>query len=579
MKCVFLSLSLALLSLATYAQKAAITWGDEFKLKKGTSDLSVVAVDKDGAYLEESHQALKSYFVVGMSTRESATLVKVDKDLKEIYRNDFNKELRGKEFVQFLPFEDKLYMFASDYSKRDRALSVYASAIDKKTGELTGEFREVAVYQQDSKSDDINFKITYSTDSSKIIIVSSVEGKEKNEYIIHELGKNLKPAAKPVIITNEFEPNKYELEDLLYTSDRKVVLVGRQYEYEEGKRKKAKFLDFTNYNIRIYNEKGKQQSEINTTINGKWLVSSKLVQERNKDLVLAAFYSNAKKGKTIDGLLVQRINVNDGKVLSTSDKIINNSLLSTDLDNGDDDTEDKDESKEERKMRESLAKMKDEGEGFSKRMRFRNIFYTADNGLVILAEYFHHYVTSSTTTSSPTAGFSVGRSSTTYYSTYISGDLMMCKIDASGNIGWLQVLPKNQREVIQYYGGSSPTVGIGFSFTYFMDGNRPFYSGFGAVQAGNTIQIIFNDHTKNAGVVQAGQKAKAINRYSKADCYVLNLDGTSGKFTRSLFFSNKEIPTAMPRLGAVIGNDMYMVGKSDRMMGKSKIAVAKITVK
>ncbi len=571
MKRYLLSLNLALLSFATYAQKANITWGDEFKLKKGTSDLSVVAVDKDAAYLEESHQALKAYFVVGATTRESATLVKVDKNLKEIYRNDFNKELRGKEFVQFLPFEDKLYLFASDYSKRDRALAVYASAIDKKTGELTGEFREVAVYQQEAKSDDINFKISYNTDSSKVIIVSSVEGKERNEYIIHELGKNLKPAAKPVVISNEFESNKYELEDLLYTSDRKVVLVGRVYEYQEGKRKKAKFLDFTNYNIRIYNEKGKQETELNTTINGKWLISSKLVQERNKDLVLAAFYSNAKKGKTIDGLLVQRINVNDGKVLSTSDKTINNSLLSTDLDNGDDDTEDKDESKEERKMRESLAKMKDEGEGFSRHMQFRNIFYTPDNGLVILAEYFRHYVTTSTTMSG-------GRTSTTYYSNYISGDLMMCKIDAAGNIGWLQILPKNQREVIQYYGGSYPTVGIGYSYTYFMDGNRPFYSGFGAVQAGNTIHVLFNDNTKNASVVQAGQKAKTTARYAKTDCYVLDLDGTTGKFNRKLFFSNKEVPTAMPRLGAVIGNDMYMVGKTDRMMGKSKIAVAKISV-
>jgi hypothetical protein len=45
-----------------------------------------------------------------------------------------------------------------------------------------------------------------------------------------------------------------------------------------------------------------------------------------------------------------------------------------------------------------------------------------------------------------------------------------------------------------------------------------------------------------------------------------------------MFFSNSGNPTAMPRLGSVIGNEMYIVGKEDRLMGKTKIAVARINV-
>ncbi|NLR79519.1 hypothetical protein [Chitinophaga eiseniae] len=56
-----------------------------------------------------------------------------------------------------------------------------------------------------------------------------------------------------------------------------------------------------------------------------------------------------KKSKTIDGLLVQRINVTNGKVVLTSDKSINNSLLSANPDNADDDeADDKEETKEEK---------------------------------------------------------------------------------------------------------------------------------------------------------------------------------------------------------------------------------------
>ncbi|WP_142684122.1 hypothetical protein [Chitinophaga polysaccharea] len=578
MKVVSLALTLAMLCTTTYAQKTTIKWGEEFNLKKGSSDLRVVLADKNSAFLQESHPAMKSYFVVGATLRESASLVKVDKNLSEVFRNDFNKELRGKEFVQFFSCEDKLFLISSDYSKRDKTLSLYASAVDKNSGELTGEWREVASYQKEEKADDINFRITYNTDSTKMIIVSSIEGKERNEYRFQELNKNLKATANPFTISNEFESKKYQLEDVLYTNEQKVILVGRMYEYEEGKKKKEKFLDFMNYNIRIYDEKGKQRSEINTSINGKWLISTKLVQEKNNDLVLAAFYSNEKKGKTIDGMLVQRINVANGTVISTSDKPINNSFLSANVDNTDNDTDDdKDESKEEKKLRESISKLKDEGEGFSKYMQFRNIFYTADNGLIILAEYFHHFITTSQSYSAGANGTPGQWTSTTNYN-YISGDLMMCKVDAAGNIAWLRIIPKKQREVIQ---SSGRIYGSGFQYTpsYFMAGNRPFYSGFGAIQTGNTIQIIFNDNTKNANIIQAGQKAKAINRFAKSDCFVLNVNELTGELNRKLFFTNSDVPTAMPRLGVVFGNDMYMVGKTDRIFGKSKVALAKITVK
>ncbi|MCW3462848.1 hypothetical protein [Chitinophaga nivalis] len=574
MKHLYLSLTFILLGMLAVAQKPAITWGDEFKFRKGSTDLQVVFADQNSVYLQESHLALKGYYVFAATTRESASLVKMDKDLKEVYRNDFNKELRGKEFVQFFTCEDKLFLFSSDYSRPDKTLTLYAAAIDKQTGELTGEWKEVANYQKEEKNDDIEFKLSYNTDSTRMIIVSSVQRSERNEYKIQELDKNLKTAAKPIKIKNGFEAKKYRLEDLLYTNDHKVILVGRMYEYEEGKKKKEKFLDFTNYNIRIYNEKGKQQTEINTTINGKWLSSTKLIQEKNKDLVLAAFYSKQKKGKTIDGLLVQRINVADGKVISTSDKPINHSLLSAD--NNFDEEEDKDESREERKMREEIRKAQDEGEGFSKYMQFRQIFYTADNGLVILAEQYHQYTY---TTQSYSAGSSVipGQMRSTTRTNYLTDDLMMCKVDAAGNISWLQVLPKDQYESIQT--SSSSGSGLSFSNSFFMNGGRPFYSGFGAMQTGGTIHILFNDNPKNAQVMQAGQKAKTAERFSKSDCFILNVDEISGKFTRKVFFNNAGVPTAMPRLGAVIGNEMYMVGKTDKLLGKSKIAVARITIK
>ncbi|MEO9070357.1 MAG: hypothetical protein ABI261_04950 [Ginsengibacter sp.] len=558
------------LSILAFSQKPKIQWGDEFKLHKGSTGLEVVYSDNSGVYLQESHYAMKSYFVIGASFRNSSTLIKLDKNLSELYSNDFNKELKGKQFEQFFMLQNKMLVLASDYNKREKLLTLLAAEVDKSTGQLSGEWETLTEFQKDDKKDDIKYRVALNADSTKMVIVSSVEGKSKNTYKVQEFDKDYK-ASEPVTISNEFDPKTFQLEDVLYSDQKKITMVGRIYQYEEGKKKKSKFLDFQNYNIRMYDETGKQIAEVNTEINGKWLMSTKLVQKKDKDIVLAAFYSNAKKGKTIDGMLIQRIDPETGKVISTNEKEMNTSILSTVSDSADDSNDD--ETKAERKERENLDKIKDDGEGFSRYMQFRDIFYTPDNGLIILAEKYHHYYyTSSSYVASGGTGGGYWQYST--YSMYECGDLMMCKVDVDGNVKWLQVLPKAQKESIEV---QSDREGITTS-NYFLPTNRPFYSGFGAIENKNSLFILFNDNPKNSGVTQPGQKVKTAVRFGKSDCFLLTLNEATGKYSRDVFFSNTDVPTAMPRLGSVTGDIMYIVGKDDRLLGKSKIAVARITV-
>ena len=133
---------------------------------------------------------MKSYFVIGATARTSATLVKLDRDLTELYRNDFNKELRGKEFEQFFVLQDKMLLLASDYSRKDKTLSIFAAEVDKNSGELSGDWQLLTSFQKDDKKDDINYKIALNADSTKMVVVSSVEGKEKNTYQVQEFDKS-----------------------------------------------------------------------------------------------------------------------------------------------------------------------------------------------------------------------------------------------------------------------------------------------------------------------------------------------------------------------------------------------------
>ena len=148
----------------------------------------------------------------------------------------------------------------------------------------------------------------------------------------------------------------------------------------------------------------------------------------------------------------------------------------------------------------------------------------------------------------------------------------MCKLDASSNIGWLKILPKMQREVLQG-GGSSIAV------SYFSSSNLPFYAGFGAMQVKDKVMLFLNDIKSNGGVTQAGQRIRKTSSFGSSDCFVISIDPVTGNLTRKVMFSNSDNPTAMPRLGTIVNNDMYFIGKDDKTFGKSKVAIAKLTVK
>src|SRR5690606_22952940 len=121
--------------------------------------------------------------------------------------------------------------------------------------------------------------------------------------------------------------------------------------------------------------------------------------------------------------------------------------------------EDAKETKAERKEREALDKIKDEGEAFSKFMRFRNLFYSSDNSVILLAEHYRQY-TYTTYNYAPAINGMGGRNTSTTYTVYECGDLLMCKINKEGKFEWLQVLPKYQREVIPGFMPESVSTGF-----------------------------------------------------------------------------------------------------------------------
>jgi len=547
---------LCLLSFFINYGQTKVSWGDEFKIGKGSTDIGIIKADATGIYLQESH-VIRSW---RPGYRISSTLVKLNSSMSEIYRKDYDHDLKGKEMENFLFVEDKMYLFASDLDKKTKTQNLYAAELDKGTGDLKSDWKQVYSWDVSEKGSDVQFRISPNADTSRLILTSTNTGKSENRYEIVVLDAALRPMGKPFSITNEFEPKTFQVEDFVYTPTGNAILVGRTYDYEEGKKKKEKNLVFQNYNIRVYNSQGKMIKQLVTDIDGKFLVHGKMILLKNQ-VVLAAFYSNERKKKEINGLLVERIDPATGEVINSTKKELNNSLIS----------EVEDDDGKDQKKRDS-----DDAEGFSSDLVFRNFYSTPDNGLVILAEKFKSIIEANTSTI-PTGN---GGYSTNNYvmERYESQDIYMSKISANGNIEWLDVLPKSQYESIIL--GSSLYGGIGLNmFTSYFGGqmNRPFYSGFGCLPENNVLNIFFNDDERNADIISSGKKIKRVSKFSKTDCFQVRLDLLTGKLTRKALFSNNDIPPAMPRLGVVFDKAFYMTGKKDPGMGKPKLAIGKIS--
>jgi hypothetical protein len=487
----------------------------------------------------------------------ASMLVKLNSSMSETYRKDYDKDLKGKEMENFLFIQDKLYLFASDQDKKTKTLNLYAAELDKGSGDIKSDWKQVYSWDMSEKGSEIEFKISPNADTSRIVLTSTNTGKSENRYEIVMLDPALRPVGKPFSISNEFEPKTFKVEDFVYTRSGNAILVGRIYDYEEGKKKKERNLIFKNYNIRVYNNQGQMIKQLVTDIDGKYLVNGKMIQLKN-EMVLAAFYSNEKKKKEINGMLVERIDPATGNVINTTKKELNNSLISE---------VDDDESKDSRKK-------DDDDAGLSSDLVFRNFYETPDNGIVILAEKYKMDLIQNTSTMNTGMGSST--TSNTVTEVYECQDIYMSKISANGNIDWLNVLPKSQVERVQV--GSSLYGGTGlFMTTTYFSGNssRPFFSGFGCLPENNAINIFFNDDERNADIISPGKRIKGVYRYSKTDLFQVRLDLLTGKLTRKMLFSNNDIPPAMPRLGVVFDKTFYMTGKEDGRRGK--LAVGKIS--
>jgi hypothetical protein len=560
--------------LSLYAQSYKITWGDELKLKKGTTDIDVVAADNSGLYFTEERMKMKSYFVIGASYGTSNKLFKLDKNFNEVFDKDYSKELKGLDFHSFQMLDNDLFLFATDYTKKEKTFKVYAAKIDKSSGDLVGAFTEFGSYQLESKKDDYDMRVSSINNGKSFLAVTNISGKERVSLGVSVLDKNL-TKKQNLVIDIPIDPGSYSLQDVQLASENKIVVLGKEFEETTVGKKKKKRMVFKQYLMSIYNDKGKKEKEINLSSGDKFIIGGKLIASPTGEMLLAGFYSNTSKKEDLNGFFINKVDPDKGELKLSSYKEINASMLGKTFE---DPSDEDDETKEEKKTAQK-AKDDDDEDELPNNFIIRTVdINPVDNSIIITSEisqYTFYSYTNSTYNS---------MTKTWDYKTYnvhrfTNKDILVISADKNGNIKWMNDIPKAQLEQITT---SQRGFGSFYSITdYFVQNSgMPYYSSYVSLLNKNSLVLLLNDHQSNNVVAGYGDRVKTIYNFrKKSNVYGVAIDITTGKITKKMIAENTNDAILMPRNALVVGGDVFVPSWRMHALAKTQLKFAKISVK
>lgn len=559
-----------------HAQNYRLTWGEEIKLKKGTADLDVISADKTGLFFTEERKK-NSISFLGSGTTSSYRLTKLDQNFSEQFDKEYKRELKGLDFHSFDRMGDDIYMFASDYDRKEKAFSVLGAKIDKSSGDLLSDFKELGRYQLESRRDDYDIKMTRILNNKALLMVANISGKDRVSLGVSVLDNNLK-TKQNTVINISFDPGLYQLQDVQITNNNKIVVLGKVYEETQVGKKKKKRLIFKEYALSIFNEKGEKEKDITTDSEDRYILGGKLIQQNSGELLLAGFFCNNAKKAEINGFYINKVDADNGTMVLSSFQEINPEMLGKSFM---DDTDDDDETRQSKKDA-AKAKDNDEDEDFPNQYIIKSVdINPADNSILITSEIsrYQYYSYSSSTYNPTTRTYTT---TTTNVHRFTNQDIMIINADKEGKIKWVNDLPKSQVEEIRTTGSYQGLVGFTRDYGgYFASrGGMPYHSSFSSMIQNNNLILLFNDHTSNNVNPQYGDKVKTVYNFrKKSNVYGVSIDLATGKMVRKTIVSNSEETILMPRHAFVVNNEFIVPSWRQHALAKTELKFAKIAVK
>ena len=448
------------------AQNVEIQQGKEYKAKNRSFINTIMYKDLN------SMMAIRSFPQLIGNTNYSVEMF--NNNLNLISNKDIELPDRDLNIERFIYSNNQAYIFTSRYDKDKGINSLYGSTLDK-NGKINDNYYELANVEADKKREINFFDITLSADSTKFLVTIVPHQKKDDQAQLAFLVFDLEfKELDNFMVELPFEAKRFEMNEYLLDKDRNVHILGNVQIKEEGKNRifqanierEARVFSFykdsdelVEYKLAFDNSK-----EDETYLNEIRLGIDKLGR-----LQLTGFYSE-KKGAFMKGVFNSTIDIEKKKAINIKSQVFTDEFLNQFL------TDRQIKSKQRKK-----DKNKDSRFDHLNNYKIREIVFKEDGGFYLVAEYYFYYVVMQTSTN--------GITTTTEH--YIYGDIMAINVKEDNSIDWFARIPKFQHTT----------------------NDRGRYSGIAkAVDSKNTLQIIFNEHKKNANIIDPERKRNAVGK-------------------------------------------------------------------
>ena len=541
------------ISIYSFCQNYSVQSSEEMKISRRSSAPQIIGSDETGLYFT-TFRTKRKYMTTDYYDK-IYSIVKFDYKYKQLYDYEYESNLKGSEVYDIQLIKGSLYLFSYLHDRKGEKFSVFSSLINKENGKLSGELKEIGNFLLDSKDSYPLLTIYPGPDSSGIILTLSSSFGKKEKINIKTFDLNLNETNNTTIVSQS-ERELHFVYQVVPVKKDPVLVAETNYEYvQTGKKKKSVYKDFT---LTAYKPSGEKlyslilDTENRYTLSGRGLIN-------NKELIMSGLYSTNRDSKEINGVFINKYDIQQGKLLSSSYQTLSPDILKRVSD----------------KTGGNLkSELETEDAGLSNQFRVKNILINPKtNTPLLIAEFFSvsNYSTSSTFN---------GKIEYDTYFRFTNAELLLIETNEKYEISRITSLPKKQIERFRlggFYGSiASSTTGVS---TILSGRSLDFYSSFSSFIHKDKLMLIMNDHPANTGVKRQGDNARITDDLSTSSTFVLTYDFSTGLFTRKSLFNNSGQPIPLTKEAMLLGNELFLYATIPHLLGKSDFKIIKITIK
>lgn len=369
--------------------------------------------------------------------KKKAILQRFDtKTMKETHRQEI--ELPKSYSLEGIHgFGDKHFVFYSIYDKDRTSEQLFSRELDLKTGKWKGkEMRLLStrgkiagspmgtIYGFGVGSTD-KFDFYFSGDRSKMMVQYRMVPDVKNDAKsfdkigVHVFDTDLKELYGDVE-KMPYTEKKMNIIDYTVDNDGEAYILATIYDDNTTRAKKKGSKDQPNYHIELFTitPSAKKIKISKPNLQDKFMSSAWLYETVDNKMVIAGFYNNTSSAGAAEGVFSAKIH-KDGTTYDEQTFPIPIEILNQ---------------YESKRTRKRNNKKEDDDEAEFQHLVLRKMQFMQDGSIVLIGEQY--YMLSHTSTNS-------NGTTSTYY-TYHYNDILITKIDPSGNLAWMRKLPKNQ---------------------------------------------------------------------------------------------------------------------------------------